>query len=380
MEITFSFDELEIQKSVRRFVQRELLPIRKALEQTGEMPAAVKEKFLSMGLLRAVFPEPYGGVNGSFTGFGMALKELSYGSFVPSWLLFENFLLGYAILRYGSDDLKREILPRLISLETIGGLAFTETETGSDPTQIKTVARKTEGGWILNGSKRFITHSGIGDHLILFAKTGDTVTAFLVETHNEGYRVGKRESFIHAGAFDNGDLYLEDYFAPDNRVIGAVGQGFQSLIETEAIGKVAFSALFVGLAERALDLALDYATTRAHRGTPIGEKFQMTQFKLAGMKTRVEAMNAYLFQVCAKVDRGEEILMEAAMLKILTAGGVKEITAEAMEIHGAYGLSQEYEIGELYKTAISAQVVMGSLDIQRVIIARGMLTEARTRR
>lgn len=91
-------------------------------------------------------------------------------------------------------------------------------------------------------------------------------------------------------------------------------------------------------------------------------------------------MNAYLFQVCAKVDRGEEILMEAAMLKILTAGGVKEITAEAMEIHGAYGLSQEYEIGELYKTAISAQVVMGSLDIQRVIIARGMLTEARTRR
>ncbi len=375
--MTFSFDELEIQKSVRRFVRTDLLPIRKGLEQSGEMPNPVKEKFLSMGLLRSVFPEPYGGVNGSFTGFVIALKELSYGSLVPSWLLFENFLLGYAILRYGSDDLKREILPGLISLETTGGLAFTETETGSDPTQIRTLGRKTEGGWTLNGSKRFITHSGIGDHLILFARTGDAVTAFLVEAHNEGYRAGKRESFIHAGTFDNGDLYLEDYFAHDNRVIGNVGQGFQILIETEAIGKVAFSALFVGLAERAMDLALEYATTRAHRGTPIGEKFQMTQFKLAAMKTKVEAMKAYLFQVCAKVDRGDEILTEAAVLKILTAGGVKEITAEAMEVHGAYGLSQEYEIGDLYKTAISAQVVMGSLDIQRVIVARDMLARAR---
>jgi alkylation response protein AidB-like acyl-CoA dehydrogenase len=378
MEMTFSFDELEIQKSVRRFVRSDLLPIRKALEQSGEMPNPVKEKFLSMGLLRSVFPEPYGGVNGSFTGFVMALKELSYGSLVPSWLLFENFLLGYAILRYGSEDLKNEILPGLISLETIGGLAFTETETGSDPTQIRTVARKTEGGWILNGSKRFITHSEIGDHLILFARTGDAVTAFLVETRNKGYRAGKRESFIHATAFDNGDIYLEDYFARDSRVIGNAGQGFQILLESEAIGKVAFSALFAGLAERALDLALKYATTRAHRGTPIGEKFQLTQLKLAEMKTKVEAMKAYLFQVCAKVDRGEEILMEAAVLKILTAGFVKEITAEAMEVHGAYGLSQEYEIGELYKTAISAQVVMGSLDIQRVIIAKSLLARART--
>lgn len=376
--MSFSFDELEIQKSVQRFVRTELLPIRKTLEQSGEMPTPVKEKFRSMGLLKCVFPERYGGVDGSFTGFVMALKELSYGSLAPSWLLFENFLLGHAILRYGSDDLKREILPGLISLDTIGGLAFTETETGSDPTQIRTVARKTEGGWILNGSKRFITHSEIGDHLILFTRTGDAVTAFLVETHNKGYRPGKRESFIHETTFDNGDLYLEEYFARDDRVIGNSGQGFQILLETEAIGKVAFSALFVGLAERAMDLALEYANTRAHRGTPIGDKFQMTQFKLAGMKTKLEAMKAYLFQVCARVDRGEDILMEAAVLKILVAGGVKEVTAEAMEIHGAYGLSQEYEIGGLYKTAISAQVVMGSLDIQRVIVARGMLARART--
>jgi len=380
MEMTFSFDELEIQKSVRRFVRNDLLPIRKQVEQSGEMPDPVKAKFLSMGLLRSVFPEPYGGVNGSFTGFIMALNELSYASFVPSWLLFENYLLGYAILRYGSEDLRREILPGLISLETIGGLAFTETETGSDPNQIRTVGRKAEGGWILNGSKRFITHSKVGDHLILFARTGDAVTAFLVETRNQGYRAGKRESFIHPTAFDNGDLYLEDYFARDDRVIGNVGQGFQILLETEAIGKVAFSALYVGLAERALDLALEYATTRAHRGIAIGEKFQMTQFKLAQMKTKVEAMKAYLFHVCAKADRGEEVMMEAAVLKILTAGSVKEITADAMEVHGAYGLSQEYEIGDLYRIAVSAQVVMGSLDIQRVIVARGMLTKARTGR
>jgi alkylation response protein AidB-like acyl-CoA dehydrogenase len=373
MEITFSFEESEIQRTARRFARQDLLPVHRESDKAGALPEEVEKKFIAMGFLRLPFPEAYGGGDGSFTGLVLALKELSYASLLPSWMLFENFMLAWPLLHFGSEDLKAAYLPCLVSLERVGAFAFTEADTGSDPTQLKTAAKKVEGGWVINGSKRFITNSGICDDMLLFAKTGDGVTAFLVHSKSEGYRIGRREAFVHSTAFDNGDVYLDDYFAADDHVIGQVGQGFEILIKTEAIGKIAFCSLFVGQAERALDLSLNYARTRAHRGRPIGDKFQMTQFKIARMWTKIEAMKAFLLQVCAKVDRTEEILLDSAALKHLVAGEIKEITSDAMEIHGAYGLSEEYDVAALYKTAISAQVVMGSLDIQRVILAKGLL-------
>ena len=379
MEIKFSFEELEIQKAVRKFARNDLLPIAREVDEKGTLPDPVKKKFISMGLLKSAFPVEYGGAGGSFTGFIMALKEISYASLIPSWMLFENFMLAFPLLEYGSEFLKTTYLERLLSLATTGALAFTEPDTGSDPDQLRTVAKKVEGGWIINGGKRFITHSGTCDQMILFARTGNDVTAFLVESKNEGYRIGKRESFIQAFFIDNGELYLEDYFAHDKHVIGQVGQGFEILLKTEAIGKIAFCSLFVGLAERAIDLAINYANTRIHRDKPIGEKFQMTQVKLAKMMTKIELMNAYLYQTCSKVDQGEDIFVGAAVLKLIVGDQIKEITADAMEVHGAYGLSEEYPIGNLYRTAIGAQAIMGSLDIQRVIIAKSLLGKGRYR-
>ncbi|MCF8143009.1 MAG: acyl-CoA dehydrogenase family protein [Deltaproteobacteria bacterium] len=374
MEIRFSFEEREIRRSVRKFVKNELLPVCREVDDTGVLPDAVKDKLFSMGLLKASFPEAWGGAGGTFTGLVIALKELSYATLVPAWLLFENFMLAYPLLNYGSDALKSAYLEPLLSLNRIGAFAFTEADTGSDPLQLKTVAQKVEQGWLINGSKRFITHSGICDHLLLFAKTGDGVSAFLIESKRKGYRAGKRESFIHVRGFDNGDLYLEDYLAPDDHLIGRADQGFEILLKTEAVGKIAFCALFVGMAQRALDLAVTYALHRTHRGKPIGARFQMTQVKLANMVTKIEAMKAYLFHVCALADQGKDVFMEAAALKLFVAGEIKGITSDAMEIHGAYGLSREYDIAGLYQTAISAQAVMGSLDIQRVIVAKSALS------
>jgi len=374
MEIRFSFEELEIQKSVRKFVKNELLPIAREVDENWALPDRVREKLLSMGLLRTPFPEEWSGAGGTFSGMIIALKELSYASLVPSWLLFENFMLAYPISQYGSDFLKGTYLEPLLSLESIGALAFTEPDTGSDPLQLKTSAKKVDGGWLINGSKRFITNSGICDQMILFAKAENGVAAFLVETKGKGYEAGKRESFIHSKGFDNGDLYLEDYFAPDEHVIGDTGQGFEILLKTETLGKIAFCTLFVGIGERALDLSVSYANTKTHRGKSIGHRFQMTQVKLARMMSKVEAMKAYLFQVCSMVDQGKDVFFEAAALKIFVASEIKEITSDAMEIHGAYGLSNEYDVAGLYQAAISAQVVMGSLDIQRVIVAKGALS------
>lgn len=373
MDIQFTEEERQILNTVRRFSRQDILSHRRSINENGRLPDTLQRKLKDMGLLRVCFPEAYGGVDGTFTGLVIALKEIAYASPVPGWGMFLNFMLAYPLLHHGSEFLKNTYLPGLISLETTGALAFTEPDTGSDPTQLKTRAEKAEGGWILNGAKRFISHSGICDHMILFAKTGDSITAFLVESKAAGYRAGKREVFFHESGLDNGDLYLEDYVAPDTHVIGDVGGGFNILLNAEAYGKIVFAALYTGMAERALDLALDYANTRTHRGRPIGRKFQMTQVKIAGMVAEVSALNAALFQVSAKVDRGTDIFVDAAVLKLMVAEKILKITADAMEVHGAYGLSSEYEVGELYRWAASAPVVMGSSDVQRVIIANMML-------
>lgn len=370
MKISFSFEEQEIQKTVRQFTRNELLPMGRQIDETGRMPEKTEKKFKELMLLESAIPRDPDQCQGSLTGLVIALKEICYASMTPSWMLFENFLLSTSLVLFGSSLLKERYLNDLVSLETIGALAFTEAETGSDPVQITTKAQRHEHGWIINGSKRFITNSGTCDYLILFARTDDSITAFLIDTHQKGYGTGKRETFIHEQSIDNGELYLTDYFCPDDHVIGDVGQGFDILLKTEAIGKIAFSSFFVGIAKRALDLSIEFSLARRHRGKPIGHKFQMIQGKIATMYADYRAMEALLYQVCAKADSNMDIMGDAAVLKIFVARSVQKIVSLAMEIHGAYGLSREYDIERLYRSAISAQAVMGGMDIQQVIASR----------
>lgn len=176
---------------------------------------------------------------------------------------------------------------------------------------------------------------------------------------------------------DNGDLYLEDYFVPEDHLIGDLHQGFDILLQTEAMGKMGFSAIFTGAARRALDLAISYATTRMHRDKPIGIKFQYIQEKIARMTMHIEAMRSYFYNTTAKVDSGEDIFWNSAVLKMLVSEGIKQIVSDTMEIHGAYSLSNEYDIARIHSMAAFAPVVMGSLDIQRTIVARTLLVKGK---
>lgn len=374
MKLLFSFEELEIQKTVKKFTKKELLPNNRQIDEAGKMPEQTEKKFKDMMLLEAAIPISGEDSQPSLTGLIIALKELSYASMIPSWMLFENFLLSYSLNNFGSLKLKEKYLHDLVSLKKIGALAFTEAETGSDPTQIKTVAKKDNAGWVINGSKRFITNSGTCDYIILFAKTDKKITAFLIDTNKKGYETGRREAFIHEKSIDNGELYLKDYLCPDDHVIGNVGQGFDILLKTEAVGKIAFSSFFVGIAKRALDLSIEFSTTRLHRGEAIGHKFQMIQGKIANIYTQYRAMEALLYQVCSKADSKKDIMCDSAVLKIFIAQNIQKIVSLAMEIHGAYGLSREYEIERLYRIAISAQAVMGSMDIQQIIASRSVMS------
>lgn len=379
MQFDLTFEENEVVKTVSAFARKEILPNARQIEADGEMKGQLLERFKALDILALPFPREYGGVDATFSSLMLAIRELGYACPIPPNVILENYILAWPILHFGNEELKKRVLPGLLSLETIGGLAFTEPDTGSDPRQLVTVAKKTEGGWILNGTKRFITHSGTCHHMILFAKTEDEkVAAFYIETERPGYKVGGRETFVHM-AIDNGDLFLENYFAPDEHLLGTVDQGFEILLKAESLGKIGFCATFLGACFRGVDLAITYANTRMHRGKPIGQKFAMIQDKLARMASKLSAANAFFLHICARADKGADIFTDAAALKLVIAETIRCVADLSMEIHGAYSLSQDYDIARIYALAAAVPVVMGNLDLQKVIVAQPLLYAGKMR-
>lgn len=377
MEYKFSIEEQNIQSTIRKFVKNELLPIYRQLRKEGDLPEDVNKNFMELGILALAFPEECGGAGSSFTSFILAIEELGYASLIPPMKILENYITALPLYRFGSDFLKEKYLKDLISMKITGAMAFTEPNTGSDPRQLVTTAEKVDGGWKLNGTKRFITQSEACDIMLVYAKIENgAVAAFLIDSSRPGYKLGRRESLMNM-TMDNGDVYLEDYFVPDDHLLGNLDQGFDVLLQTEAMGKLGFSAIFTGAARRALDLSIDYAGTRMHRDKPIGIKFQFIQEKIARMVANVEAMRTYLYRTTSKVDAGQDTFTDSAVLKIIGGDGVRQVVADAMEIHGAYSLSDEYDIAAVYELAAFAPVVMGTMDIQRTIVARSYLAKGK---
>ncbi len=377
MEYKFTVEEQNIQSTIRKFVKNEILPINNELANEGKLPEEVNKKFIELGILALAFPEECGGAGSTFTSFMLAIEELGYSSLFPPMKILENYITALPLYKFGSDFLKKKYLSDLINLKLIGAMAFTEPNTGSDPRQLVTFAEKVDGGWNINGTKRFISFSESCDYMLTYAKIeNDAVAAFLIDSKKPGYKLGRRESLMNM-TLDNGDVYFEDYFVPDDHLLGTQSDGFNILLHTEAMGKLGFSAIFCGTARRALDLAISYATTRTHRDKPIGIKFQYIQEKIARMAANVEAMRAYLYRTTAKVDSNQDIFTDSAILKIIVGDGIKQVVSDAMEIHGAYSLSDEYDIAAIYQLAAFAPVVMGTMDIQRTIVARSLLAKGK---
>jgi alkylation response protein AidB-like acyl-CoA dehydrogenase len=373
MELNFTSEELEIQRTVRDFARKEIIPLTQQIENEGEIPAHIEQKMKEMNILRLPFPEEWGGLGVSFVGFILALEELAYASAVCSMRSAVSTLAVSGILNFGSEEMKKRYLKDLVSGEKLACWAFTESSTGSDPKQITTKAVPDGDQWVINGSKRFISYSSVCDLAVVFATTGDKLTAFAVERDTPGYSAGKREEFMGYKGLDNGEIILEDVRVPKDAVLGNVGDGFTILLTNEASAKIATSAISVSIARSALDLSVKYALEKTHRGTPIGIKFQMTQWNLANMATKVEAARWLLYRAASMVDRKENLAKEAAMVKLFVGSVAREVTSDAMQVHGAYGYSREFPIERLYREAKFVELGLGVSEIQRVIIANELL-------
>lgn len=373
MNYSFTREELNIRETVRKFARSEIEPLIGQIEQEKRIPDELFKKITDMKIACLPFPEEWGGSGSSFVSYLLAIEEMAYVFLPGAYIPLVASMAAYGFLHFGSDYIKEKYLKGLLSGSLIGAWAFTEPETGSDPKQLKTRAVWDGDGWILNGAKRFITNSALADMAGIFAMTDKGLAAFVVETNTPGYIVGKREEFIAFDGIDNGDIILENVRVPKENLLGEEGKGFDVLLGVEVFAKVVSCAGNVGLARAALDQAIKYAKEKTHRDLPIGFKFQMTQWNLASIAAKVAASRAFLYSVGAKMDRGENVTAEAALLKIFSSSAAREVAAEAVQVHGPYGLSKDYPIERIYRESKFNEVLLGTNEIQRVIAANALL-------
>ncbi len=374
MDYNFTEEELSIKDTIGKFAKKEISPFIAQIENENKMPDELLSKITNMRISGLPFSEKWGGAGATYISLLLAVEELSYVYMPSIFHPLVNAMAAFGFSNFASDYLKDKYLRRILDGSINAAWAFTEPDTGSDPKQITTKAVKDGDDWILNGTKRFITNSSIAEVAAIFAATENGITAFVIDTDNPGYKIGRREKFLAFAGSDNGDVILENARVPSKNILGKAGRGFDILLAVEVFAKVTACAGNIGLAQSALDHAVKYAKEKTHRGTPIGAKFQMTQWLIATMASNVAASRSFLYSVGAKMDKGDKNLAaESALLKIFTGKCAREVASDAVQVHGAYGITSEFPVERLYRESKFSEVVLGTSEIQRVIAASSLL-------
>lgn len=367
-------EELEaFRASLRQAVDARIVPLNAEVERTHGVVTELWEIVRDLEVTPIPFPAEVGGSDGSFLAFALAIEELARGSNVAS--AYASIQMARTLLRVGSEAQIDEWVPRLVGNEIMSSWAFTEPQTGSDPGQIETRAVPDGSDWVIDGQKLFISFAHHAAVALVFAKVpSERIGAFLTDTANPGWVPGEPIDVAH-GHLDTCPVFLDGLRVPASAVVGDVERGFDVLLATEAEAKVAGAASAVGMAERALEEASRYALHRLHRDTPIGRKFQTIQSLLGDMAAVVLAARSFTRAVADKIDRGERVGKEAAALKIFATRTAREVTSNALQVCGAYGLTADMPLLALYRDAKISEVYGGVAEIQRIIVARDTLNE-----
>ena len=368
-------DFLEV---IRQIVVEKVTPRAAEIDESGEFPEDLRQLFAEQDLMGLPFEERYGGTGTGTLMLCAAIEEIAKGCASTSLILAAQDLASLPIRLFGSDEMKDEWLPRMASGELLGAFALSEPDAGSDPGAMRTRATKTDGGWILNGAKNWITNSGIADFYVTFAVTDPEVkfskgiTAFLVEADSEGFRIDALEKKMGMKGSPTGQPIYEEVFVPDGNVIGEVGRGFAVAMETLDRSRLGVAAQAVGIAQGATDYAAAYAKDRTAFGRPINE-LQGIQFKLADMETTTAAARELLYRAAALVEAEDPLMGKySAMAKLFASDVAMQVTTEAVQVLGGFGYVKEYPVERMMRDAKLTQIYEGTNEIQRVVVARSM--------
>ena len=379
MDFKLTQDQEAIRDMVRDFARNEIEP--KALEwdEAQHFPRELFTKLGELGLLGILIPEEYGGAGLGYVEYVAILEEIGAADGgVGLSVAAHNSLCTNHLYAFGSEQLKRDYLPKLASGEWIGAWGLTESEAGSDAGGTRTTAVRDGDGWVLNGSKTFITHASVGDAAVLVARTSKEaghhgISAFFVPFDRPGVEPGKKENKLGMRCSDTSSLVLENCRIPAGFLLGEEGEGFIQAMKVLDGGRISIAALSVGIARGALDATLRYATTREQFGRTIAS-FQLIRAKLADMATSVDAARLLTQRSAVMKDAGRKTTRESAMAKVFASEVAVAVAEEAVQIHGGYGYTKDYPVERAWRDAKLCTIGEGTSEIQRMVIARELTT------
>ncbi|MBA2246133.1 MAG: acyl-CoA dehydrogenase family protein [Gemmatimonadetes bacterium] len=376
-------EQQQIRELAREFAEQELRPHTEEWDRQQGFPRSVIDHLGELGFLGMLLPEEWDGLGLDTTSYLLALEQIAWGdSSVAVAMGVHNSLPTQMILRHGSAEQKERWLRPMARGELLGGFALSEADSGSDAASLSAQAWRADGGWVLSGSKAWITNGGFGDVVIAMCRT-DTpedrrgargIGAFIVPTDAEGYVVGKKEEKMGQRASETVSIAFQELFVPDDQLLGDPSQGFIYALEGLDGGRMGIAALAIGIAQAAMEHSLRYAAQREQFGTAIRE-FQGMQFKLANMATRLEAARSLLYRAAAARDGGEPVTQLASMAKLFASEMAMYLTTEAVQVFGGYGYMKEYPVEQLFRDAKVTEIYEGTSEIQRVVIARELYRE-----
>jgi short-chain 2-methylacyl-CoA dehydrogenase len=370
-----SDEQADIQRLARDFADGEVRPVAEELDREKRFPYEIVEKLAGLGLMGVPYPEEYGGGGADTLSYALCVEELArVDSSVAITVSAHTSLGTYPIYAFGSDEQRAEWLPQLCSGQRLGAFGLTEPEAGSDAGNTRTTARQEDGTWVIDGAKQFITNAGtdISGCVTITALSGEgEISNFIVPSGTEGYRVEEPYRKMGWHASDTRPLAFDGCRVPAGSLLGQRGAGLKQFLETLDGGRISVSALGVGLAQGALDMALDYARERQAFGQPIS-KYQAIQTKLADMSTEIEAARLLTYRAAALKDAGKSFSLTAAQAKLKTGRLAVRAADEAVQIHGGYGYIEEYPVCRFYRDAKVLTIGEGTDEVQQMVIARAL--------
>jgi Acyl-CoA dehydrogenases len=396
----FSEQHLAIRNMVREFARDEVAPVAAALDAKGEFPWANVKKMGELGLLGIPWPEELGGAGLDLLSYMIVINEMAKVDASHAITISAHTTLGTSpIVDFGSPEQRKRYVPVLASGKVLGGFGLTEPNAGSDAGATQSTAVRKNSHYVLNGSKIFITHGGVGEIFIVTAVTDPGkgtkgISAFILtkETSDldkigslgighdstlppmRGFRAGRKEDKLGWRASDTRSLVFEDVEVPAENLLGQEGEGFNDFMRTLDSGRVGIAALSLGIAEGAFDQALRYSTLRKQFGQPISS-FQGIQFQLADIATEIEAGKHLMFHAAWLAQNKQPFGKQAAIAKLYCSELAMRTTIKAIQIHGGYGYTKEYPVERMFRDAKICEIGEGTSEIQRLVIARHLLKE-----
>lgn len=368
-----------LREMVRDFAQNTIKPAAFEIDENERFPEEIVAEMGELGLMGIPYPEKYNGADMDYTAYALAVEEIAKVCGSTALTLAAHISLGCGpIYSFGNDEQKSKYLPELCSGKSLGGFGLTEPQAGSDAGATQTMAVDKGDHYLLNGTKIYCTNGGYAKYFTVSAVTDRTkgtrgISCFVLEKGMPGFEVGKKEHKLGVRGSDTVVLHFNDVRIPKSNMLGKENEGFKQMLITLDAGRISIAAMALGLAVGAYEATLDYVKGRKAFGQRIAD-FQATQFKIADMYTQIVAARHLVYDAAAKKDAGQEFAREAAIAKLYASEAANKVTLQAIQLHGGYGYIREYPVERMFRDAKLTEIGEGTSEIQRLVIARSLLS------